>query len=72
MKAGIDRDLNRQEILPDYARKYGADGLEPCLISAGPKLETTFSVFSLKHIGIIGRGTKPIGKITTPRIPVGM
>ena len=52
MKAGADRDLNRQEILPGYARKYGADGLEPCLISAGPKLENDllhFQVEAYRH-----------------------
>jgi len=35
MKAGTDRDIDRRGILPDYAREYGADGLEAFLISAG-------------------------------------
>jgi hypothetical protein len=39
MKAGTDRDINRRGILPDYARAYGADGLEPFLISADPLLD---------------------------------
>jgi hypothetical protein len=39
MKAGTDRDVNRRGILPDYARRYGADGLEPFVISADPSLE---------------------------------
>lgn len=39
MKARTDRDVNRKGILPDYAREYGADGLEPFLISVNPKLE---------------------------------
>lgn len=39
MKAGTDRDVNRRGILPDYARQYGADGLEAFVISADPALE---------------------------------
>src|SRR6056297_1288040 len=39
MKAGTDRDVNRRGILPDYAREYGDEGLEPFLISSDPTLE---------------------------------
>ena len=38
MKAGTDRDANRQGILPDYAREHGSDGLEAYVISADPTL----------------------------------
>lgn len=31
--------MNRQGILPDYAREFGDDGLEAFLISANPLLE---------------------------------
>lgn len=39
MKDGTDRNAMRRGILPDYARQYGADGLEPFVISADPVLE---------------------------------
>jgi len=39
MNAGTDRDVNRRGILPDYARTYGAEGLEPFVICADPVLE---------------------------------
>lgn len=39
MRDGTDRDAMRRGIPPDYARQYGADDLEPFVISADPALE---------------------------------
>ena len=38
MKDGTDRNINRRGVLPDYARQYGADGLEAFVISSDPAL----------------------------------
>jgi len=39
MKERTDRNISRRGILPDYARQYGADGLEAFVISADPAYE---------------------------------